>query len=265
MEPLPLWKRRLYLAALTAFFAVAIPLIILFASGYRLTRGWQIIETGGIYVHPLSEEGEVFMDDLPAQGMRLRKGLIIQNLTPGAHTAEVREKGRRGWQKTVAVRRRMVTEVYPLLFPNEAGLREVQAALESKREYESVMEFFAKRDRREFLTKEKGDLSVSAEGQKIFGQWEKEGEPAQFLCGLDVCSGRVLVASFGAPVRLVEFFPDRPEILIAAAGSEVIVIEIDRRDRQHSEVIFAGEAPEAAVKGGKIYVRDGHALYQYVI
>ena len=60
MKPLSLKKRRFYFYTLLAVFFVIIPIITLYTSGYRIGKGFRLVETGGsIFI--LRKRGLTFM------------------------------------------------------------------------------------------------------------------------------------------------------------------------------------------------------------
>ena len=65
VEPLPYKKRRRTFGLLVLIFVIAIPLLYLYATGYRfdLERPTNLVSTGGIYVAVEHADSDVFIDD----------------------------------------------------------------------------------------------------------------------------------------------------------------------------------------------------------
>lgn len=94
------------------------PLILLYTGGYRLSDGWNITKTGGIYIYSPASGSEIFLNnDFQKQTNILQSGVFIQNLKPTKYSALVAKEGYWPWQKQLTVEQQLVTEVRAFLIP----------------------------------------------------------------------------------------------------------------------------------------------------
>jgi len=99
MDILSLKKRRLYLTILTIFFFIAVPLIVLYASGYRLSSDLKVIKTGGIYVEVPVSGASFFVDDeFQGSGFLFQKSFFIQDLLPDVYSVRIDREGYQDWR-----------------------------------------------------------------------------------------------------------------------------------------------------------------------
>src|SRR3989344_2039740 len=126
MKPLSIKKRRFYLIVFALLFLIVIPLLILYATGYRFTDTLNLIRTGGIFVSVPESGSEAYIDNfLVKQGGIFQRNIFIQNLKPGLHDVKVVKNGFQSWSKQLQVFPQTVTEAHSFLLPEELTLVEI--------------------------------------------------------------------------------------------------------------------------------------------
>jgi hypothetical protein len=121
MAPLSRTRRKLYLAALVAVFAVMTPILIGYAQGYRLSDlgdAFKLIRTGGIYVGVGESGVTVSVDEDERETTSfISRNALVQNLFSGSYRVAVSKPGYQTWEKTLQVYPELVTEWRPALLP----------------------------------------------------------------------------------------------------------------------------------------------------
>lgn len=83
-----------------------------------------------------------------------------------------------------------------------------------------------------------------------------------YLCDTKPCPTTYLIASFRSPIKNVDFFPGRRDLLATAVQNSVFALETDKRGGQLMQPIYKGKDPTFAVFSSEkiIYVLDNGAL-----
>lgn len=115
-------KRRHYLfLVLLTTFLVALPVMIFYTTGYRLSfenDATSIVTTGGMYVTADDLEVSVFLDDKRVDRPRLfRSAYYIQDIEAGQHRVVVQRPDLQTWVKELPIDPRIVIEVAAFNMP----------------------------------------------------------------------------------------------------------------------------------------------------
>ncbi|MBI2024081.1 hypothetical protein HYT00_01700 [Candidatus Giovannonibacteria bacterium] len=117
------FKRKVILWISIAAFIVLMPVVMLYALGYRLDDTWQLRKTGGINITSDITGSEIFLNgQLKKTTNLLQKDVFIDNLAPGKYEIQVLANGYLPWVKKLEVFSQLVTEVRPLLIPSDSNL-----------------------------------------------------------------------------------------------------------------------------------------------
>lgn len=120
IRPMSRLKRRLVLLALVLFFLSSIPVLYMYATGYRIdfTGNTNFVSTGGIFVSAEIPNVEIYIDNtLVRETRRFRKAFYAQNIDAGTHQVHVQKAGYHTWVKELPVYPRLVTEVQAFNLP----------------------------------------------------------------------------------------------------------------------------------------------------
>ena len=196
MQPLSRKKRRVYLYGLIFLFIVLLPLVILYASGYRYKSGFGIVRTGGIHV-TVPYDGAIIALDGEALGESgfLNRRFYVDDLIPGAYMVSVRKEGYFPWVHTLVVEGQIVTDSRAILIPEEIVLMRISSGtmgaststrIVSAEVYDAYMDAF----RVPVATSTEGAVDVSGEEAiflergNVIVKWMNENvPPSSNFCG----------------------------------------------------------------------------------
>jgi hypothetical protein len=123
-------RRAIFFWGLVLVFALALPAMIFYTTGYRLTfeedAQTMVLTTGGVYISTQSTDVDVYLDEEQIQRPRLfRSAYYIQNIDTGIRRVAVQGEGVQTWVKEIPVDSRIVTEVAAFNLPEIPQLRPI--------------------------------------------------------------------------------------------------------------------------------------------
>jgi len=129
IEILPYSKRKSFFIGLCVVFAILLPTMIFYTTGYRVDLDDsenRIVTTGGLYITTDNLEVDVYMNDEQVQRPRLfRSAYYIQDVQSGMHRVIVQQDGLHTWVKELPVDPYMVVEAAAFNMPLQPQLRHV--------------------------------------------------------------------------------------------------------------------------------------------
>jgi hypothetical protein len=269
MQPLSKNKRRLYLSGFIALFFLCIPVVILFASGFRFKSGYGFVKTGGVFISVPYSEAIVSMNgkDVGTSGL-LKRGFYIDDLSPGSYVILVTREGYRPWYRTLVVEQEIVSDARALLIPEEIEavlLAYGTSAASSTRvvsradynEYLAAFDIPAATTTRGVS----GESVVVEDGNVYVRLTEKNALPTSNFCGrpsycvseIPIEQGKqtaINAASFGGAV------------VYATKEGGVFLAEADIRPTAVSVPLYPQRGAEFRVIDGELIVKDDDDLYQ---
>jgi hypothetical protein len=123
VKPLSRTRRQFFLVFLILFFCSALPLFIIYATGYRfdfvsIFERPIITATGGIYITTATEEAQIFANENEVTDARtFRNATYLQWLEAGVHRVHVQAPGTATWVKELNVLPHIVIEVESFNMP----------------------------------------------------------------------------------------------------------------------------------------------------
>ncbi len=121
IKPLSLVRRTWVFRFFLLVFALLLPIIIFYTTGYRFEftkDATNIVSTGGLYISVPSEDSEIFINDVLAENVRtFRRASYVQNLTTGIVRVHVQGEGVETWVKELPIQPHIVTEVQAFNLP----------------------------------------------------------------------------------------------------------------------------------------------------
>ena len=126
---MPYSKRKWFFIVLCVLFAILLPTMIFYTSGYRIdlddTEN-RIVTTGGMYITTDNLDVDVYLDDEQVRRPRLfRSAYYIQDIESGLHRAVVQQDGLHTWVKDLPVDPYMVIEAAAFNMPIKPQLRHI--------------------------------------------------------------------------------------------------------------------------------------------
>jgi hypothetical protein len=267
-------RRRIYFFAFVVLFIAAVPIVLLFANGYRFVD-WKFVQTGGVALIGVPSDAEVFInykEHQPSVFSNISARLFfIQNLAPEQYFVVVAKAGDWSWAKHVDVHGKEVDVIDPFLVPIHPLLRTIDQYTESDGGVLSSIPFFDASSSVPVLNNEytlvanlfatsttptadmpfvKDDVSLWQAGQNVYTKWlgTKESIPPAF-CNEQYCQQGLIVTTAGpvnSTIRSADFFPGRNDVLVLLTqpiantnqGPTLYAEELDVRPPQNIAPIY---------------------------
>jgi len=280
MQPMTLKKRRAYLYILIVVFFVIIPLIMLYTSGYRIGKGFKLVETGGIYIYSPESGSEIYIDNKKKkETSALNKDLFVQNLKPDTYSILIAKDGFWPWAKEVTVEEKRVSEAIAFLIPKEPrgetitktvplGNNATSTEQKPNPEYKKVMNLFTTDDLIETastspIESRRGRVNLWKENDVLFAKWLKnEKSLPNYFCRDDRCEDTVLVFESITGIKNFDFYPGREDVVLMGINEGIFAIEIDARKHQNFQPVYKGADPYFIIDDGQFYIKDGGNLFK---
>ncbi len=126
---MPYTNRKRFFIGLCVLFAILLPTMIFYTSGYRIDLDDsenRIVTTGGMYITTDNLSVDVYLDNEKVKRPRLfRSAYYIQDIESGIHRAVVQQDGLHTWVKELPVDAYMVIESAAFNMPLVPHLRHV--------------------------------------------------------------------------------------------------------------------------------------------
>ncbi|MDP2593142.1 MAG: hypothetical protein Q8P52_00630 [bacterium] len=287
MKPLSRRKRYAYLVFCYALFLILIPVIVLYAEGYRIVPGPSLVKTGGIYIYETTNGASIFIDNKKtARLSALSDNFFIQRLIPGIYNVRVQKDGFFPWEKEIAVYDGRVSENASFLLPEKIYFTNISAtstlrAEESIKLVQEAEVLFSEKDTTNLLTNgqvlllenlsrkvftvvysEKNDIFLVGGKEKTLEVlWRGSGRLPYFFCLYDMCSDSFSAFYLDQKILDADFYPKREDVSVIRLTDGIYVAELDRTPLQHIRMIYEGENLDFRLSDNRIYVKDGKYIY----
>ncbi|MDP3996093.1 MAG: hypothetical protein Q8P86_00145 [bacterium] len=279
MEPMSKKRRFVYLSLCWAFFFALLPLVSLYASGYRLGEGFSITRTGGIYIHARTMGAVLSIDGSPVKTLgALDRGFFVQNLKPKIYEIEVAKEGFVTWKKKVFVEEGIVTENSSSLYPDRITLRDIPKIITENSkgqsrenpEYIKLIALFEEKENDSTepeVSKEKfsanfplqsGDVSIWQENGEVIARFKDRdmSNIPYFFCSYGECKSEISVFSISGVVKHADFYPGKSDTVIFTLPEGVYIVGLDITSPQFTMPLYEGEDADFRVDNGLIYLKD---------
>ncbi len=106
------------------------------------------------------------------------------------------------------------------------------------------------------------DLWVDAATNSIHAEWIGDpGTLPRFFCPLGTCSPHLVILNGKTPIRSVDFFKNREDVIIVAIDNSISALELDISPPQNFQPIFLGTAPRFdQPENGILFIESGATL-----
>lgn len=288
MKPLSLRRRRIYLGFFSFVFILTIPILILYATGYRLSSALNIIRTGGLHISvPYSGAKVHIGDEITKETSVFQKNIFIQNLRPGSYEVKVTKDGMQAWSKRLVVFPQTVTEGFSFLILEKPLLEEIPEFLVDKNNsastttksvqkkpvknanYSEIILLFGTSTKSTAtstdILKIKRKLSVENINGILHVLWQgNQDSTPYYFCVNQICKNEVIIKT-ASKVRTFDFFPGRDDLLVVAISNGIYVVDIDDRSDHNIQYLMEASNLDFRIKDGEtIYIKDGKKIYRVV-
>lgn len=297
MEPLSLKTRRIVSLLFFVLFACITPIVVLYASGYRLD-GFSLVSNGGVYISaPISGTSIHLNGEVIGRTSLFSKSFFLDNIEPGSYVVQGRKDGYHTWSKDIVVESRLVTSASMFVVPQPLEMKLVQIEPDlkasattttasatsttqyvSEREYTHLQEAFVVStttdsgldeaasstqsdvvDPLPAVAESDGAALIITEGNLLLKWRRNTAPPSSFCTRPSLCVSHFFLEQGEKEVTRAQFFAGG--VLYQTERSGVFLVEADIR--QPRLLVQVATAPQAVfrVVDGLLYIKDGELLY----
>src|SRR3989344_3600725 len=268
MQPLSRRVRRTYLVALIVLFFLALPVVILYASGYRFKGELGIVKTGGILLSVPYQNAAIMMNgEWVGESGLLRRNFYISDLTPGTYVIEVSREGDRSWHRVLFVESQLVTDAEVFLLQNETELVELivgeTAASSTRRVSRAVFDTYRVPFKRlPATTTPSRDGTLFIENGDIVLKWVEEDRvsPSSFFARPSRCALVIPIEKTPQQATNASFFARWVVYTTREGGA--FVTEGDIRPTVIAGSLYPKRGAGFRIVEGRLIVKDGERLYE---
>jgi len=258
-------KRRIILLISFLIFIILVPVITLYTSGYRIDKYLHIRKTGGLYISVPLSGAKIFINEKQeGQTNLLQGGVFLQNLSPSIYSVLVAKDKFWPWAKKLKVKEGLVTEARALLVPIDPGgeillndISKIDKDLISK-ESEILEKLLSSgNDNLTKIDKNKDSKIFVDSSSNIWIEWLASNSPLPYyFCNDDECKSPLLILTSKLPLRNIDFYPSRNDILIIATQNGIFAVEVDGRGGRLLQPIYKGINPIFELENKTLYILD---------
>lgn len=250
-----------------------VPIVLLYASGYRYKSGYGVVQTGGIFLSVPYNDAVVSLNgrEIGRAGL-LNKSFYIDDLAPSAYVVHVAREGSHSWYRTLIVEPQIVTDGRVVLVPEEIEIvkltRGGATASTTRRlspveydRYEAAFEVAATSTRKSGGDKNSREVATVEHGNIVVRWLSKEEKPPGNFCGRpSYCSKEIFIERGKQTAVSVAFFDGG--IVYATREGGVFFSEIDVRSTPVSVPLYQRAHADVRVVDEKLILKDGSILYE---
>lgn len=272
--------RRAYLVGLTALSILIIPTALLYASGYRLSDSFSLVETGGLYVS-VPESGATVSINGETKGVTslFTRSFYFDDLDAGSYVVQVVREGDHPWYRTLVVEPRIVTDTRALLVPQSLSAVELVRGGTSAAEdaisipaaqYDAYTAAFiatstapvASTTTEEPPVDSEGGFTLTIEGGRLFVLWTRDiaGIPSALCVRPSSCRESIAISQPNERVTDARFFAGG--VVYETKERGIVFAEIDARPTPLQIPLYGRKGAAFRIIEGALIVRDGARLYQ---
>lgn len=274
MRPLSKWRRRLYLWGLLALFALILPSVIFYASGYRIVAGMGVVRTGGIHVSVPQGGAKVYADGvLVGTSGFLNRGFYISDLLPGSYVIRVERDGFYDWSHAIVVEQQVVTESGAVLFPEEITLFRLASSTALSTSTRTIDAELYERYRDAFrasmptstpsgaVAQERG-IALFVERGNVYARWTENPEtPAPVFCARpSYCLTEIGIEEGRQRSTEAGFFGGG--VVYRTIEGGIFIREATVRPGAVHASIYSRRGADFRIIDGKLIVKYGNDLYE---
>lgn len=291
--------KRIRFIVFFLLFIIISPIVVLYAKGDIFTDGWNILQTGGIYVAKAPIGSDIYMNNkLRNTTSFFNRDILIKNLRPGTYDILVKKDSYNSWTEKIKVSDNIVTDANVFILPSKVVLEEIPKYMITQKgtgsssvsvknknqEYTDIAVVFASTTPvipKKFLATTtidfknnfgikaspimSGKIGIWHEGNILNAAWFGRSDSApKYFCDISDCIKTISVYDTEATIRRINFLPGYDGVVIASFGDKIIAIQIEKNVNKKPQLIYQGTAPDFRIIDGELYVKDkdyiGHVI-----
>lgn len=251
--------RRTILILCVLLFLISLPPILFYTLGYRLGADLRFYKTGGLYVSSPVAGSKIFINNKERKETNLwQSGLFLQSLKPVKYSILVAKDGFWPWQKNLIVKEQSVTEARAMLIPKEPK-GEIISNEEIFTSLKTLKENLSTTTNERFSSNQREKIWWNSADNEVWIKWLglKESLP-YFFCDDLSCAEEKMILRSVFPIRNVDFYPNRKDIIVLAVQNSIYALEIDGRGGRMLHPIYKGKEPIFIIPKNEslIYILD---------
>lgn len=289
-------RRSVFFIVFVVLFFSIFPAAVFYSLGYRLTKDFHIVATGGITLHEVPDGAQVFVNYQEAEAPNIfRRSFFVPDILPGTYLVVVAKAGHWSWAKKLEVKEKQVTSASVFLLPQRANaepIHQFNAKTESRGgfaffsqatttdkvvnpDYQKINDLFTQTPTvlqsvgliypasttAEFRQVK---ISLNTKDRSLMSSWTAASSTVpDFFCKEDTshCVRNLVFSKYTEDdsVKSFAFYPDRNDVIILAKNSGIYAVEIDQREEQNVQPIYLGSGIDFRIDGTKLYIKEaGH-------
>lgn len=273
MQPLSWRLRALYLVLFMLLFVALLPIVILYADGWRFSRDLGIYKTGGVYVSvPYGNVVLTLNGEFVGKTGLLQRSFYIDDLAPSTYVLRAGTDGYYPWERMVVVEPQLVTDARVLLLPvsfeterlvvsgNATGTQLIAQVL-----LEEYRTLFA-------ATAPAASSTVPVDIEENIGLYVRDGDliarwlradtpvPSMFCSRPSYCVSEIVLEGGGETALSGQFFEGG--VLFRTKEGGLYFTEADVRPAPRSIHLYDKANVDFRVVSGRLIVKDGLAFYE---
>lgn len=275
MQPLSERTRRLYLILFVSMFAAVLPVVILYADGWRWTQSLGLYKTGGIFISVPYPDADVVLDGTHVgRSGFFDRSFYVGDLAPAAYVVEVEREGYLPWSRVVVVEPQIVTDTQALLFPKRveltrlafSGVATSGVAVIPRDEYDVYLAAFETRIASTTIPQDEAEgIGLFVENGDVFARWMTEAAfPSSRFCGRpSFCVRELTLERSAEEASTARFF--RGGVVYATREGGIYFSEIDIRPTLLYVQLYAAQDADFRVVNDALIVSSGGSLYEITL
>lgn len=232
-------------------FAIGALVVLVSIFSYEITGGLSIGKTGQLALTIPIPETNIFIDQSKKIVTEKENEVLEISLSPKEHTIIVSHEDFYPWKKEIRISKDEKINLSPIfVYRNPSG----NIITKNDPEYSKILNDIISNVTPQKNSPKKsldGLVSVWAEDDKIMSK--KDGDIKE-------------VVKFQTPIRNLDFYKDRNDVVMFSSGNGVYVIELNKEGTQNFMPIYKGENPSFfTADKNYIFIQDFQNLMQVII
>jgi len=275
---------KIYLTLWGVCILLAIVAIIFYKFGFRLNNDLAPVRVGSVEISSNVDDPQIILNNRERQ-IPIENGRYnLKNITPGLHSFVVSKDGFWPWAKTVLVSENNVRSLFAFMFPidgieiekisrgdkynqtlnslNGTALPVLESDSVLINPDESTTDWLKQNVPNRKISND-GSTALYIDSNTIYLAWISESEPPpHYFCEENPCKPILPVIVTNSPIKSVDFFKDRRDLIIFTSGGVIYAIEADHEGTQNFQPLYKGDDPYFLVdNSGTLFIKDGGSLY----
>lgn len=274
MQPLSRQTRVIFLVSLIVLFLAFVPMVMLYANGWRFSPALGLYKTGGVFVSvpysgvTLSINGE----DVGTTGL-LQRGFYVGNLAPSTYVLRAAGEGYYPWERMLVVEPQLVTDARALLMSTAIDAVRIVATSTSTTTDEQIISaalmaeykalFAAPRVASSTLaTDSQNDTSLFVDNGDLVARWTNPNSPIpSFFCARpSLCATEFALERSTDTVIDAAFFAGG--VIYSTEERGIYITESDARPTPRIVPIFEEPRAEFRIIDGVLIVKVSDDFYR---